>query len=133
VDALIRSVTSELGNTSYPGTTPERQFARVELATTEEREVGGPQHAQVLRTIVDNPVYDTTYGFVTSATRTVTQAGVGDWVTTTNFDPEVIDGTGQWCLGVPGTVVISNLIPGGAPLTRTVDHVYTRASVGPTP
>jgi YD repeat-containing protein len=46
------------------------------------------------------------------------------FVTTIDFDRQVIDDTGQWCLGLPGSVETEKSIPNGTPVTRTVDTQY---------
>jgi YD repeat-containing protein len=127
-DKLIRSVAATLPTPSQmalTGSTPPRQFPRVAQTTTLEYEVFGDEDGELLRTIVQTPAYDTTYGFVTDVTRTVTTGASGpEFETTTDFDRGVIDGAGQWCLGLPGTVVTSSTLPGGSPETRTVDYQY---------
>jgi RHS repeat-associated protein len=124
-DKLIRSVVPLPTATAITGTTPNRQFVRVEQTTTVEKEVGGANDGDTLRTVVDDPAYSSTYGFVTGTTRTVTQPGVtGNWVTTIDFDRQVIDGAGQWCLGLPDTVVTSNTLPGGSPVSRTLEYDF---------
>src|SRR5262249_23303063 len=82
-DALIPDVANTLDNTSYTGTTPPRQFPRVEQSTTREYEVGGIANGQQLRTIVDDPTYDTSYGYVTTRTTTTTDPVTNDTWTST--------------------------------------------------
>jgi RHS repeat-associated protein len=125
-DRTIRSVDPEPAADDITGTTPPRQFVRVEQTTTLEKEVGGTNDGDLLRTIVDDPEYDTTYGFVTDTTRTVTQPGVtGDWETTTDFDRGVIETSSTYCLGLPGLVVTTQtLLDGTTSATRIVEQTY---------
>jgi hypothetical protein len=67
-DKLIRSVAATLPTPSQmelSRSTPPRQFPRVAQTTTLEYEVFGDEDGELLRTIVQTPAYDTTYGFVT--------------------------------------------------------------------
>src|SRR5690606_35163480 len=105
--------------------TPPRQFPRVEQTTTVEKEVFGSNDGATLRTVEEEPTYDLDYGYVTSVTRTVkVDPQTPGWESTTIFDRSVIDGAGQWCLGLPGTVETSQSLPGGSPQVRTVEYQF---------
>jgi RHS repeat-associated protein len=122
-DALIRDVTRALDNTPYGGTMPQRQFPRVEQTMTREYEVGGVANGQQLRTIRDDPTYDTLYGYITTRTTETTDPVTNDaWTSTTNFNPTA--DTDDWCLGLPGLVETTNTAPLQAPAVRRLRYTF---------
>jgi RHS repeat-associated protein len=125
---LIRSIDSTLPslvNMALSGSTPPRQFPRVEQTTTVEKEVFGTADGVTLRTIVENPEYSTTYGYVTEVTRTVSGASTS-WESVTDFDRvgNDIETASLYCIGLPGLVETSNKIGAGTPEVRKVDYAF---------
>ncbi len=119
----IREVDPVLAATELGSTTPKRYFVRTEQTTTKEYEVEGSAHGTHLRTIVDDPAYNSTYGYVTSRTTTLTDPQTAQtWTTavTTNATAD----TTNWCLGLPGLVETTRTAPGMAAETRRLRHTW---------
>ena len=121
-------VDAVLDKTSWTASLPHRHFVRVESVTTTEREVAGPLQSTVLRTVVDDPAYETSYGTVTHTTRTVTQTTpLQTWQSTTAFNPVNYTTATEWCLGLPGLVETTNTLPDFTYNTRRVRHTFDPA------
>jgi RHS repeat-associated protein len=111
--------------TTTTSTTPDIHFIRVESMTSKDWEVGGADDGDLVRTVVNNPTYNTTYGYVEERTVTTTDPSSYTWTTHTDYDPTV--DTDDWCLGLPGLVTTTNTNPDSSYATRKLDHVFNSA------
>ena len=103
--------------------------SRVESTTSKEWEVGGTDDGDLIRTVVDNPTYNTTYGYVEERTVTTTDPSSYTWTSYTDYNPTA--DTDDWCLGLPGQIVTTNTKPDSTYATRTLTrsiHVARLAS-----
>jgi YD repeat-containing protein len=121
---VIKDVDPVIGAYLYtPATTPARYFVRVEQTTTTDYETGGTYDGVPLRTIVEDPSYNVTYGYVATSTTTLTDPATGE-VWTTTVDPNPTNVTGSWCLGLPSIVDTTKTLPGGAQAVRTLHYFW---------
>jgi RHS repeat-associated protein len=105
--------------TAIDGTTPNRQFVRVETSTTHDYEVGGIADGELLRTTTVDPAYDQTYGYLTSTTSTVTNAGATETFTsTTVYTRPATPFSTPWCLDVPDVVQTTKTLPNAMSAVR---------------
>lgn len=120
---MIQESIQTWDDTAHPGSTvPEIYFIRVESTTTKDWEIGGIDDGDLVRTVVDNPSYDTTYGHVETRTVTTTDPSSNTWTTFTDYNPTV--DTGDWCLNLPGQVITTNTKPDSTYATRKLNHSW---------
>ena len=111
-----------------PTTTPtlDIHFIRIETTTSKEWEIGGTDDGDLIRTVVDNPTFNTTYGYVEDRTVTTTDpTGSYTWTTYTDYNPS--PDTDDWCLGLPGQIVTTNSKPDSTYATRSLTHSWNES------
>jgi hypothetical protein len=122
---LIRQVEQSLLGSALAGA--PGWFPRVESRTIREYEIEGPATGTHLRTIVEDPTYHETYGYVTDITQTVTDpVSTEQWTSVTNFNRTQY--TTPWCLGLPGLVQTTNMAPGQPSAVRKLRYTFNSSN-----
>lgn len=104
-----------------------RYFVFEDSNTTKEYQVGGPSSGLLVRTIVRDPTYETTYGSVDLETITTTPYAGESYTTTVDYT--LLNLTGPWCLGLPDAISVTRSGSQTASQTRSVDNLFNGCSL----
>jgi RHS repeat-associated protein len=134
-------------NTSTPLDTAannERHFVYTQASTATQYEVGGIWNGSLLRTVLTENSFDNTSGVVYDVKVTTTESasganGVsagGQWVTRLELPvADLVNHTGDWCLGRPQKIVETrshNLTEYSTAITRTTSLLWNTSYCRPT-
>ncbi len=120
----IRMNNPNYGQTTLGSGQSQRIFRRMETRSIKDYEVGGTLDGQQIRSVVDDPVYDTSYGNVTSRTITSSSPQRPGESFTTTLNYTYTNLTSPWCIGLPTQVVATRSATGVTSETRQVTNTF---------